>query len=73
MAIAGGDVFGVREGDSKYIFDVTSGRESLFDLAADPTEQNNTAATQPERCLELRRRLAAWVSFEDAYLWGREN
>ncbi len=36
MAIAGGSVFGVREGDWKYIYDVTSGRESLFDLATDP-------------------------------------
>ena len=73
MAIAGGDVFGVREANWKYIFDVTSGRESLFDLATDPDEQIDKAAAEPARCLELRRRLAAWVTFEDAYLWGREN
>lgn len=73
MAIAGGDVFGVREGNWKYIYDVTSGRESLFDLATDPREQQDTAAPHPELCLELRRRLAAWVTFEDAYLWGRAD
>ena len=73
MAIAGGDVFGVREGDWKYIYDVTSGRESLFHLARDPQEQHDVAAAEPEISLRLRQRVAAWVSFEDAFLWGREN
>ena len=73
MAIAGGDVFGVREANLKYIYDVTSGGESLFDLAADPQEQHDIAAREPERCRELRQRVAAWVTFEDAFLWGREN
>lgn len=73
MAIAGGDLFGVREGDWKYIYDVTSGREMLFNLPADPHEQRNVAADEPARCTDLRKRVAAWVTFEDAYLWGREN
>lgn len=73
FAIAGGDLFGVREGDWKYVYDVTSGRDSLFNLAVDPREQRNAARGEPARCVELRRRVAAWVTFEDAYLWGREN
>ncbi|MGI8819951.1 MAG: sulfatase family protein [Chthoniobacterales bacterium] len=73
MAIAGGDVFGVREANWKYIYNAASGRESLFDLAGDPREQQDAAAREPERCTELRRRVAAWVSFEDAFLAGRTN
>jgi len=73
MAIAGGDVFDVREGDWKYIYDVTSGRESLFNLRLDPQEQHDFARGEPERALQLRQRVAAWVTFEDAFLWGREN
>ncbi|HEV3410328.1 MAG TPA: sulfatase [Chthoniobacterales bacterium] len=73
MAIAGGDVFGVREGAWKYIYDVTSGRESLFNLASDQDERRNLSAIEPSRAVDLRKRVAAWVTFEDAFLWGREN
>jgi arylsulfatase A-like enzyme len=73
MAIAGGDIFGVREGDWKYIYDVTSGRESLFNLRLDPEEQHDFARGEPEHAARLRQRVAAWVTFEDAFLWGREN
>ncbi|HEX8616078.1 MAG TPA: sulfatase, partial [Thermoanaerobaculia bacterium] len=73
MAIAGGDIFGVREGDWKYIYDVTSARESLFNLRLDPDEQHDFAKGEPERAAQLRQRVAAWVEFEDAFLWGREN
>ena len=73
MAVAGGDIFGVREEDWKYFYDVTSARESLFDLNADPNEQNDVAAREPAICLQLRQRVAAWVTFEDAFLWGKEN
>ncbi|MDQ6939355.1 MAG: sulfatase-like hydrolase/transferase [Verrucomicrobiota bacterium] len=73
MAIAGGDIFGVRDGDWKYIYDVTSARESLFNLASDPTEQHDVRTSEPERAKNLRQRVAAWVTFEDAFLWGKEN
>jgi arylsulfatase A-like enzyme len=73
MAIAGGDIFGVREGDWKYIYDVTSGGELLFNLTGDPDEQQDLSASEPRRAAELRQRVAAWVTFEDAFLWGREN
>ena len=73
MAIAGGDIFGVREGDWKYVYDVASGRESLFNLRLDPEEQHDFAAGEPEQSRRLRQRVAAWVTFEDAFLQGREN
>jgi arylsulfatase A-like enzyme len=73
MAIAAGDVFGVREGEWKYMFDVTSGQESLFQLSRDPDEQQNVVANEPERAKRLRERLAAWVTFEEAFLWGKKD
>lgn len=73
MAIAGGDVFGVRDGEWKYIYDVTSGHESLYQLGNDPEEQHDVVGSEPERAKRMRQRVAAWVTFEDAFLWGREN
>ena len=73
MAIAGGDVFGVREENWKYVYDVTSGSEMLFDLSRDPNERHNVAGAEAERARRLRQQVGAWVTFEDAYLWNREN
>jgi arylsulfatase A-like enzyme len=70
MATAGGNVFGLREADWKYMYDVTSGNESLFNLATDPKELRNLSGSEPGRAREMRERVAAWVTFEDAYLWG---
>lgn len=53
-------LLGVREGRFKYVYNVTMGRDELYDLQADPREQVNLAARQPQRCAELRQRLAAW-------------
>jgi arylsulfatase A-like enzyme len=52
---------GVREENWKYIYDLRDGTEELYDLARDPNEQRNLAATEPERCARLRQRLAAWT------------
>src|SRR5204863_8699533 len=41
---------GVREGNWKYILDLREGVEQLYDLDRDPTEQQNVAAKQRERC-----------------------
>jgi arylsulfatase A-like enzyme len=73
MGIAGGDSFGLREAQWKYVYDVTSGQETLFDLSSDRDERHDAAPAQKDLCLRLRQRVAAWVTFEDAYLWGREN
>jgi arylsulfatase A-like enzyme len=73
MAIAGGDVFGVREENWKYVYDVTDSSEMLFDLARDPKELVNRVRAEPARAAWLRQQVGAWVTFEDAYLWNRQN
>ncbi len=60
-------LLGVREGEWKYIYDASLGRDELYDLELDPSEQKNTAGAQPERVRRLRQRLAAWK-----YSVGRE-
>ena len=61
-------ILGVREDRWKYVFEASSGNESLFDLAADPREEKNAVGTQPEIVSRLRQRLGAWVDFEDKFL-----
>ena len=61
-------ILGIREDRWKYFFEASTGRESLFDLAADPREQRNETAAQPEVVLRLRSRIAAWIAFEDQFL-----
>jgi len=53
-------LLGVREGEWKYIYNATRGRDELYHLASDPDERHNRAAERPEDCRRLRRRLAAW-------------
>jgi len=57
-------VMGIREGPLKYVFKVSEGEEALYDLRADPLEQRNVAAEQPEAAARLRQRLAAWFSYQ---------
>ncbi len=71
LASVGEYLFGVRDGEWKYVFDATGGPEMLFDLASDPQEQRNEAPVQPALSRRLRQRIAGWVSFEDEYLQGR--
>lgn len=52
---------GVRENDFKYIYNRVTKSEQLFNLAIDPLEQTNLAATHPALCKELRQRIAAWA------------
>jgi arylsulfatase A-like enzyme len=52
---------GVREENWKYILDLRTGVEELYDLEHDAMEQNNLASAQSERCANLRQRLAAWT------------
>jgi arylsulfatase A-like enzyme len=53
-------LLGLREGDWKYIYNVTRGHDELYNLAKDPQEQNNVAESDLDKCRRLRQRLAAW-------------
>jgi arylsulfatase A-like enzyme len=50
----------IRRGDWKLIEWLEDGRAELFDLAADPGEQLDLAAEQPERVAKLRAELQDW-------------
>jgi len=63
-------LLGVREGDFKYIYNATLGREELYDLAKDPEEQTNIADQHQVKCKLLRRRVAAWRAHEAEHLAG---
>jgi arylsulfatase A-like enzyme len=56
-------LLGVREGDWKYIYNLTRGRDELYELTRDPNEQHNLAEKDPDRCRRLRQRLAAWKDY----------
>lgn len=61
-------MLGVREQNWKYIYDAKWGKETLFDLSHDATEQVNLAEQHPDRCRRLRKRLAAWLDHEQRHL-----
>ncbi|HLA79140.1 MAG TPA: sulfatase-like hydrolase/transferase [Vicinamibacteria bacterium] len=61
-------LLGLREDNFKYIYNVTAGREELYDLARDPEEQTNIADQHPLKCKRLRQRVAAWRAHEAQHL-----
>jgi phosphoglycerol transferase MdoB-like AlkP superfamily enzyme len=67
-----GSGLGVREGRYKYIFDCDDNAEMLFDMQDDPGELHNLATSEPEYCLELRRRLRDWTLYQPGYLKSLE-
>lgn len=68
--------YGMRQGDWKYVFSTegdskpgpkqTPARDQLFNLADDIGEQNDLAATHPEKLAELKKRYQAWSDEVDA-------
>lgn len=50
----------IRAGDWKLIQYYEDGRHELFNLAADPGEQQDLAAAQPDRVMELAKKLFDW-------------
>lgn len=50
----------IRSGDFKLIWD-WHGKLELYDISADPFEQNNLAAARPEKRDQLFRELQAWL------------
>lgn len=51
---------GLRQDHWKFILDAESGRERLYDLAADPAETRDLAAEHPERAAAYEADLRAW-------------
>jgi hypothetical protein len=56
----------IRRGDIKLIYNYQNNSHQLYDLANDPTESNNLAASRPEAVMQLARRLARTLESE----WG---
>jgi glucan phosphoethanolaminetransferase (alkaline phosphatase superfamily) len=52
---------GARDGNIKYIYEIESGRDQLFDLAADPAELQNLAARDPATARWYAQRLRSWI------------
>jgi len=57
-------LLGVREGSFKYILNTNRDSDELYDLAKDPTEENNIAHQHREQTNRLRQRTAAWLANE---------
>jgi arylsulfatase A len=51
----------MRDGDWKYIEHYDTRTPELYDLATDPGETKNLAATEQKRAGEMRRQLMAWI------------
>lgn len=62
-------LLGVREGNLKYIANTSHDRDELYDLAADPEEQNNIARDNRETCRRFRQRIAAWLHYQMTMRW----
>lgn len=50
----------MRDGDWKLIEHLEDGKCELFNLAADPSEKKDLAATEPTRTADMKARLSAW-------------
>ncbi|HUY35693.1 MAG TPA: sulfatase [Pirellulales bacterium] len=68
MCVANELTLGLRDGPYKYHYYVDTQREELFDVETDFEELDNLADKQPERCLEYRRRVAGWVTYQEEFL-----
>ena len=53
--------YGLRERRFKYVFDTGSGREELYDVAADPGETQDVAAEDAVRTAYFRQVLQRWL------------
>ena len=58
-------MFGYRDGSNKFIYNASKESYELYDLAADPTEQNNLISTRRDEIDEHVQRIAAWVQYQN--------
>ncbi|HKW52654.1 MAG TPA: sulfatase-like hydrolase/transferase [Stellaceae bacterium] len=58
-------IYGYRQDSDKYIYNVTTNKFALYDLAADPDEAHNMIDEHPEMKDEVTNRLAAWIQYQN--------
>lgn len=56
-------LLGLREGPFKYIYNATTGYDELYNLAADPLEQNDLSEVDGTHREEMRKRVGAWAKY----------
>ncbi len=61
-------VLGLRQGRWKYHYWVEQGQEELYDVLRDPAEQHDLASRHPALCERFRRRISAWVRYQQRFL-----
>ena len=59
-------LLGLRDGCTKYIYGLESGRSKMFDLCRDPDERGDLAAGRPDRAARYRERLRQWSAAQVA-------
>jgi lipoteichoic acid synthase len=67
LSTNGDYLLAVREGTWKYVFNATLSRQTLYDLASDPTEQRDAAGEHRDLCETFRQRLTGWVRHENEH------
>jgi arylsulfatase A-like enzyme len=58
-------IMGTRYGNWKYIYNVDTEEEELFDLTTDPGELNNKKQAFPQIAKQEKEMLAGWLQFVD--------
>lgn len=58
-------IYGYREGNEKYIYNVTTNRYAIYDVVADPGETRDLIGEQPAKKREIANRLAAWIQYQN--------
>lgn len=68
-----GTSYAVRSGDWKLLHLPQQGGTMLFDLQKDVSEENNLAASHPEKLKELQTAMDAWAKEVQPPKWGRQD
>jgi lipoteichoic acid synthase len=58
-------LFGLRQGNTKFIYNATKESYEMYDLSADPKEENNLITAEHRPSKENVLQLAAWVQYQD--------
>jgi hypothetical protein len=61
-------LLGLRDGPWKYIYDIGSGKEKLFNLEIDSHEMTDIAAREPARASSYEQVVRGWSSAQKNYL-----